>query len=185
MFFARHLFISFFLFALAEAILLAKVGTAIGWGITIALIVLTAMIGSFMFRKQGVLTLTKLNQRMAQGELPGQEMVEGVLILIGGALLMTPGFLTDVIGFIFLIGSTRRAVAAWMISKGIMQAVMTPPGANSQVWVYRQTSWQNSPFPEKDVTPMADEPLPRGSRGQGGQLIEGEYQIEDKDKPKS
>jgi UPF0716 protein FxsA len=214
MFFLRHLFISFFLFALAEAVLLAQVGAAIGWGITIGLIVLTALLGSIMFRRQGLLTLTRLNQRMAQGEMPGQEMLEGVLILLGGALLMTPGFLTDAIGFIFLIGASRRCLAAWMISKGIMQAMMKPGNAGGeQVWVYQQRSyrqayppdndrtfrWGNATGAERDVSPTADrvsdhpasstapqQQSPRQpSPHRQGNLIEGDYQITDQDQPKA
>lgn len=176
MFFARHPFFIFFLFALAEAVLLAKVGNAIGWGITIALIVLTAFIGSIMFRQQGFLTLTRLNQRMAKGEIPGQEMVEGVLILIGGVLLMTPGFLTDGLGFVCLLGGTRRALAAWMIRKGIMQAVM-PGAGQSQVWMYRET-WQRGNVYEHQADaarPSPTHPAEPDQAARAGELIEGDF----------
>lgn len=179
MFFARHLFFSFFLFALAEAVLLAKVGTAIGWGITIALIVLTAFIGSIMFRQQGFLTLTRLNQRMANGELPGQEMVEGVLILMGGVMLMTPGFLTDALGFICLISGTRRLLAAWMIRKGIMQAVMPGNGqGQGQVWMYRETWQQGNVYEHQgDASQSSPDHHPQtGPAPRSGELIEGDFQ---------
>ena len=123
MFLFRHIFLTILVFALAEAVLLAKVGTAIGWPITILMIVTTAMIGSAMFRHQGLATWLRVNERMAQGEMPGQELIEGVLLLLGGALLITPGFITDAIGFACLIPATRKPMAKWMLSKGVMQAM--------------------------------------------------------------
>lgn len=152
MFFMRHPFLVFFLFSLSEAILLAKVGTLIGWGWTILAIVATAMIGSAMWRQQGLETWRRVNQRMAQGELPGQELIEGVMLIVGGALLITPGFITDTIGFFLLFPVTRKAAAKSLFDKGLVQGWSQQggfrqaggfggfyqSGPGERVWVYEK-----------------------------------------------
>lgn len=179
MFFLRHPFLVFFLFSLSEAILLAKVGTQIGWGWTILAIVATAMIGSAMWRQQGLETWRRVNQRMAQGELPGSELIEGVMLIVGGALLITPGFITDTVGFLLLFPVSRKAAAQWLFKKGVLEGMTQRGGfqqggfsggfgsgqfgsgqfgsgefgqGNSKVWVYQQYSSTNqSPGPDERV----------------------------------
>ena len=154
----RHPFLVFFVFSLAEAVLLAKVGTQIGWGWTILAIVATAMIGSAMWRQQGLETWRRLNERMARGELPGSELIEGVMLIVGGALLITPGFITDTIGFLLLLPWSRKAAAKWLFDKGVVQnwsqtgmgggftgySQYTRTGPNSRVWVYQRTYTQGT-----------------------------------------
>ena len=106
-----RVFLFIFIFALLEAVVLGQVAQAIGWGITILLTVFTALLGSILFRWQGLETWMRLNQRLQQGEVPGTELVEGVMLLLGGALLITPGFITDGVGFLLLIPPSRRAMA--------------------------------------------------------------------------
>lgn len=119
MFLLRHPFWAFFFLSLGEAVLLAEVGSKIGWGWTILLIVATAMIGSAMWRTQGLATWARLNERLRQGKPPAQELLEGVLLMIGGAVLITPGFLTDAIGFALLIPASRKVFAQWLIANGV------------------------------------------------------------------
>lgn len=83
---------------------------------TVGLVVLTATIGVWLLKREGLATLTRLQQKMAQGELPGRELLEGVMLIIGGALLLTPGFVTDAIGFVCLIPWLRQPVATWLLS---------------------------------------------------------------------
>ncbi len=132
MFFLRHPFLVFFLFSLSEAVLLAKVGSKIGWGWTILAIVSTAMIGSAMWRQQGLETWRRLNQRMGAGELPGSELIEGVMLIVGGALLITPGFITDTVGFLLLFPVSRKAAAKWLFAKGVLQGLSQQPGGFQQ-----------------------------------------------------
>ncbi|MCP5017700.1 MAG: FxsA family protein, partial [Ketobacter sp.] len=129
-----RVFIFIFVFALLEAIVLGQVAQSIGWAVTILLTVLTAMMGSLLFRWQGVETWIRLNKRMQQGEMPGAEMVEGVMLLLGGALLITPGFITDAVGFLLLLPQSRKAFASYVVKKGMMQAFTRGPGQGN-VWV--------------------------------------------------
>ena len=91
---------------------------------TILLILATAIIGAGLLRQQGLSTLARFQNNLSTGTLPAQEMIEGILLAVGGALLMTPGFVTDAIGFLCLIPFTRKALAHYIMkrSAGTMQA---------------------------------------------------------------
>lgn len=100
----------FLIIPIIEVYLLIEVGSVIGAGWTILLIVLTAIIGVNLLRQQGISTLMRANQAMSQGQVPAMEMMEGLFLAVGGALLITPGFFTDAIGFICLLPFTRRGI---------------------------------------------------------------------------
>ena len=98
----RLLFLLFIVLPIVELMLLFKVGQTIGALPTIAIVLLTATIGVRILRHQSFSTLRRAQERLQSGELPGQEIVEGFMISIGGALLLTPGFITDVIAIALL-----------------------------------------------------------------------------------
>ncbi len=102
---------------LVEIYLFIKVGAVIGALNTILLIVVTAVVGVALLRQQGVSTLNKVQGQMAQGELPAVGMLEGMMLFFAGALLLTPGFFTDAIGFALLIPALRQALALWVIER--------------------------------------------------------------------
>jgi UPF0716 protein FxsA len=87
-------------------ILLAS-GQIIGVWPTILLIILTGVIGSYLAKKQGIATYYQLQRQMQTGQLPGDALLDGVCILVGGTLLLTPGFITDILGFLLLFPVTR------------------------------------------------------------------------------
>jgi len=101
----------------AEISLLIKVGGAIGGFNTILFVILTAVLGAYLVRQQGFATITKLQQETQAGRIPALQIAEGVALLFAGAVLLTPGFITDAIGFILLIPLTRRIVIALLASK--------------------------------------------------------------------
>ena len=103
---------------LAEIYLLIKVGGLIGAGLTVALVVLTAVIGAFVMRVQGFLTLRRAREALERGEIPALELLEGALLIIAAALLLTPGFVTDTVGFALLVPAVRRAVGRAAIARG-------------------------------------------------------------------
>ena len=84
---------------------------------TIFLVMLTAVIGVWLLKRQGVATLTRGMVRLNRGEIPGTEMAEGILLGIAGALLITPGFLTDTVGFLLLFPPTRLLLARGLVDK--------------------------------------------------------------------
>jgi UPF0716 protein FxsA len=111
------LFLLFLLVPLVEIYFLIKVGSLIGAIPTIALVVFTALLGAMLLRFQGWATVQRTRTTMARGELPALEMLEGVLLLFAGALLLTPGFVTDAFGFALLVPPLRQALIHWFIKK--------------------------------------------------------------------
>jgi UPF0716 protein FxsA len=122
------LLLLFLLVPLVEIYLLIKIGGVIGAFPTVVLVVLTAVIGAALARHQGLATLRRLQTTMARGEAPAIEMFEGVLLLVGALLLLTPGFLTDMLGFACLIPPTRRALAFWLLQRFTVVTPGNPGG---------------------------------------------------------
>ena len=98
----------FVVVTLAEIYVLVSVGQAIGGLSTVLLVIITAFIGSSLLRQQGWSTMAKAQQSMAEGRTPAMEMLEGVVILVSGILLLTPGFLTDGLGLLGLMPWSRH-----------------------------------------------------------------------------
>jgi UPF0716 protein FxsA len=117
------LFLLVLLIPFAEIYLLLQVGGVIGAMPTIVLVVGTALLGAFLLKQQGLETFRRFQENLARGEIPAYEMIEGPIILVGGALLLTPGFLTDIMGFICLIPPLRRAIAQYVIENHLVQTV--------------------------------------------------------------
>ncbi|MYM64725.1 FxsA family protein [Pseudomaricurvus sp. HS19] len=115
------LLIIFVILPILEMWLLIAVGSRIGALPTIGLVLLTAMIGLALLRRQGARALVRANKRMNQGEIPIQEMVEGIFLAVGGALLLTPGFFTDALGFACLIPGLRQLLIGRLLRPVIMQ----------------------------------------------------------------
>jgi len=105
-----RLLLLFLLTPAVELGVLIQVDRLIGFGPTIALIIATGVVGSYLARREGLNTWRRLNRRLQSGDLPGKELVDGVIILVAGALLVTPGVLTDVVGFLGLIPPSRRLI---------------------------------------------------------------------------
>ena len=104
----RLLLIALLVVPLAEIYVLIEVGSEVGAVAAVALVVLTAVVGAALMRAQGLATLLRARAAMARGETPALEMLEGAVILVAGALLLTPGFLTDAVGFACLVPSVRQ-----------------------------------------------------------------------------
>ena len=96
------LFFIFILVPLIELYILLEVGAIIGSGWTFLIIIATAVIGTRLVRQQGLSTWNQIQQELAQGKLPAQSLFDGICILISGVLLITPGFMTDILGLLLL-----------------------------------------------------------------------------------
>ena len=106
----RLLLLIFLIVPIIEIYVLIEVGSYVGALTTVALVVLTALVGATLMRAQGFATLQRVQAEVNAGEVPALTMMEGLLILIAGALLLTPGFVTDAIGFSLLVPPWRRAM---------------------------------------------------------------------------
>jgi len=104
------LFLVFLVLPFVELYLIIQVGRAIGALNTIAVLVLVSVVGAWLVKREGLGVLRRAQDRLAAGALPGRELVDGVLILFAGALLVTPGFLTDVVGVALLLPPVRAAL---------------------------------------------------------------------------
>lgn len=105
-----RLFLLFVVVPAVELVLLVEIGQNIGTLPTLGLIIATGLAGSALARSQGLSVWRKFQARLAEGRMPGDEIVDGLIILVAGALLLTPGVLTDVVGLAGLIPVTRRAL---------------------------------------------------------------------------
>lgn len=129
-----YLLLLFIAIPIVEMWLLISIGRHIGALLTISLVVATAVIGVHWLRQQGFSTLLKLNERLSAGELPAREITEGVIITVGGALLLTPGFATDALGFACLFAPTRGLLVKTLFSRiqnGVMENAMSSGSMSS------------------------------------------------------
>lgn len=101
------LLVLFTVLPIVELYLLVKIGKEIGTLNTIAVVIITGILGAAFARSQGVLVINQIQAAISRGEMPGRELVQGALVLIGAVMLITPGFITDVVGLSFLFPLTR------------------------------------------------------------------------------
>ncbi|WP_185996179.1 FxsA family protein [Nocardioides campestrisoli] len=101
---------------LAELWVLIQVGQVIGAWWTIGLLILMSVLGSWLIRREGVRAWRSLSDRLASGRMPTRELADGALIVLGGALLLTPGFLSDVFGLLLILPVTRPIARRWLTS---------------------------------------------------------------------
>jgi UPF0716 protein FxsA len=105
-----RLLLLFTIVPLVELFLLVKLGTVVGVGPTVALVIFTGVLGAWLARQQGLGVLRRLSEDLAVGRLPAEALIDGLLILIAGAVLLTPGLLTDALGFLLLVPKSRAVV---------------------------------------------------------------------------
>lgn len=156
----RYLFLLFVMMPVLELYVLIRVGQWLGAWPTVGLVFLTAALGISLLRQQGLSTLRTVRARLEIGELPAREMVEGLVLVVGGAMFLAPGFITDLFGFACLLPPTRRRIAAFLMARGVwhVQASVqygTGQGARSEA--FRAES--------------------------SGRIIEGEFQRDDDPRP--
>ncbi len=125
------LVVLFIIIPIAELALLIQVGQLIGVWWTILLLIADAILGSWLLRAQGRAAWRRFNEALGGGKLPHREVVDGVLIIFGGALLLTPGFITDIFGLLFLIPPTRAVMRRLLVRRGMLKLVGSMPGTAS------------------------------------------------------
>jgi UPF0716 protein FxsA len=164
---ALLLVLIFIVLPIAEIYVIIKVGEAIGVLPTIALLILDSFLGAALLRSQGRAAWNRFNEALAQGRIPAREVFDGAMVILGGAFLITPGFISDVIGLLLLIPPSRsifRGMVAWMagrhaavrvVSWGSARAPRPRPGPEApRSYDYEGTARE---------VPEADRELPRQS----------------------
>lgn len=126
-----RLLLLFIVVPILELALFLKLGSKIGLDWTILIIVVTAILGAWLTRTQGRNALMRFQQATAEGRLPHAEVLDGLMILLAGAVLLTPGFLTDTVGFLLLVPPFRAVVRTRLAQslKGRVQVMGSMPGA--------------------------------------------------------
>jgi len=109
-----RMFLVFIIVPLVELFILLKIGSHIGALNTLLLVVLTALLGTLLVRLEGLRTLRQIQSSLSQGQIPAEELIDGVLIFAGGILLLTPGVLTDLCALILLFPYTRMHFKRWL-----------------------------------------------------------------------
>lgn len=155
----------FIIIPLIELYLIIVVGGAIGALWTVLLVILTAVIGVSLLRIQGMSTLARAQKNMAQGQIPAMEMMEGLALAVAGVLLITPGFLTDALGFLVLLPRSRQAIIRYIMTRSSVRTGFVGQADNKQ----STECYQQKP----------EEKSPPGSPPKVGRTIEGECRRED------
>jgi UPF0716 protein FxsA len=114
---ALLLVVIFIVVPIAEIYVLIQIGEAIGFLPTVALLILDSVLGAALMRAQGRAAWMRFNRALAEGRVPGREVMDGALVIFGGALLLTPGFLSDILGLILLLPPTRAIVRAILVRR--------------------------------------------------------------------
>ncbi len=109
-----RLWVLFVLVPLVELFLLIWMGRAVGLWPTIALVAATGILGALLARREGLRALTRVRRELAEGRIPTASLLSGAAVLVGGALLLTPGILTDLIGLALLLPPTRELAFRWI-----------------------------------------------------------------------
>lgn len=159
----RLLFAIFIIIPIFEMWLLIEVGGVIGALPTIGFVALTAIIGAALLKQQGLDTLTRAQSRINAGGVPATEILEGMLLAVGGALLLTPGFFTDAVGFCCLIPFLRKRIVSQLLKRGMMTVVSS--SAQSYGAAYGESSQRSG--------------SDRHRESDAGVVIEGEYKKEE------
>lgn len=139
------LLLLFIFVPIIEIGLFIKVGGFLGLWPTIALVLITAFVGASLVRSQGLQTLMSVQNKLQQGELPAQQIVEGVMLAIAGILLLTPGFMTDALGMLILLPAPRAIIAKYLMGKMVVKSMHSGMHGGFQGG-FGQNPYQQDPF---------------------------------------
>lgn len=123
-----YLFLAFLLVPLIEIALFIQIGGAIGLWPTLAIVILTAVLGTWLVRTQGLMAMNQLRSSFSDLRDPSEPLAHGAMILVAGALLLTPGFFTDAVGFLLLMPPVRHAVYRYLRARVNVQHFEMGPG---------------------------------------------------------
>jgi len=132
-----RLLLLFTLVPLLELFLLVKLGTVIGIGATVLIVISTGVLGAWLARRQGLGVLRRLSEDINEGRIPANTLIDGLLILVAGAVLLTPGLITDALGFFLLVPQGRAVVRRIVAARFEKKTVVSDPDVIDAEW-YRE-----------------------------------------------
>ncbi|MCW8832375.1 MAG: FxsA family protein [Colwellia sp.] len=177
----RILFALFIIVPIIEITVLMQVGALIGAWPTVAIVIVSAWLGAKYVRQQGLATLQSVQTKMAQGEMPSGEIVTGLMLLVAGVLLVTPGFVTDVFGLSLLIPSVRQALAS-SVQKHMQASQGSAFGANAHFYSSNFTQAGGNVYEnEVDNSEVftTEQPVISAENPRQNETIEGEFKRKD------
>ena len=152
----------FLVVPIVELYIIVQVASGIGVMETIGLLILVSVVGAWLVRAQGLGVLGRVQAQLAQGQVPGKEMVDGLLILFAGALMLTPGFMTDALGLLLLVPPTRAIVRTVLIHRYKSRFVMTGTGTTfytgGATYTGGSTRFPGGPITDVDGHDVDDDP---------------------------
>lgn len=148
---------------LGEIAVFIKVGEIIGIGATVALVILTAIVGVALLKRQGLAAMARAQKSVDAGELPVDSVIDGVCLLVAGAFLLTPGLITDTAGFLLMVPGFRRGLARWVFAK-----------------IKESGSFSMHTFGSGDHQKQRP---PSGDKPSGGTVIDGDFEDMTRDEP--
>ncbi|MDN2669713.1 membrane protein FxsA [Vibrio sp. 14N.309.X.WAT.E.F5] len=163
------LLLLFIFVPIIEIGLFIQVGGFLGLWPTIALVLITAFVGASLVRSQGIQTLMSVQGRLQQGEMPAQQILEGVMLAVAGVLLLTPGFMTDALGMLVLLPAPRAMIAKKMMEKMMVSNMSGGFHAGGQAG-FGQSPFGQDPF-NRDPSDQSKD----------GNTFEGEFEKKDDD----
>jgi UPF0716 protein FxsA len=149
----------FILVPLAELYVILKVGDAIGVLWTILLLAADSLVGSLLLRAEGRSVWRRFNAALAEGKMPHREVLDGVLVIFGGAFLITPGFITDVVGILLLVPPTRALIRRLLVRRLGRRVAITATTTSRAHYDVEGTAREDSP---PWTGPAREEPSPPG-----------------------
>ena len=142
------LVVAFIVVPLVELYVIIQVGEAIGVWWTIALLLADSLLGGWLMRSQGRAAWRRFQRTVAEGRVPGREVADGGLIIFGGALLLTPGFVTDIFGALFLLPPTRAVIRRLILRRvtlGVLGGRRPPRGTSERGYDVEGTAVESEP----------------------------------------
>ncbi len=121
-----RLFLLFTLIPLVELALLFWISQHTGWRFTLGLVIVTGVVGAWLARREGLRCWLEVQRQLAEGKLPAEPLLDGLMILVAGAVLITPGVLTDLVGFALLVPPIRGLVRRYLAARFQAHVVVNP-----------------------------------------------------------
>jgi UPF0716 protein FxsA len=163
------LVVLFIVVPIAELYVLIQIGQAIGILPTIALLILDSILGAALMRSQGRAAWLRFNGALAEGRVPGREVLDGALVIFGGALLLTPGFLSDILGLILLLPPTRALVRTVLVRR-FGGRIVAGAASGAQARMGRMFTFEaggrpgpGAPAAGRRPTPLVDDDIVEGT----------------------
>ena len=169
----RVLFLFFVIVPIIEITVLMHVGEWLGAWPTVGIVILTAWLGAKYVRQQGLATLQSVQTKMSQGEMPSGEIITGVMLLIAGVLLVTPGFVTDVFGLSLLVPAVRQA-----LMKSVQQHLVMSQKSHSTAGFYSSVDSSDNSH-SSDSQSANFQSTEQVSNKHQGETLEGEFERKD------